>query len=277
MVLLPCVLIVTIAGILYRRLKLKQAESRNLILAARKSNQERTDKPNSIYLFGEFTVRDRNNRDITYMFSAKLRQMLFLVLQYSAEGGITSQRLSNLLWPDRPEHKVKNSRGVTINHLRKVFGELDGIEFAYDKGFFKIVLKPECYCDFTRYIRIIATNQIEENRDELIGILTRGKFLKSSDQAAFDSFKEEMEQKLEPVLLMETEKNFTAEAYRTTIELTDILFNIDPLNDEALAYQIKALQKLKMSDEARIRYQAFITEYKKTMGNDYPHSYKNLV
>ena len=71
------------------------------------------------------------------MFSAKLKQVFCLILQYSAEGGITSQRLSNVLWPGRPAANVKNSRGVTINNLRKALGELDGIELIYEKGRFK--------------------------------------------------------------------------------------------------------------------------------------------
>lgn len=275
---LACICISIIGYLLYRRFVQKNKNSRNTSQTFRTLNndKERIDKPNSIYLFGEFTVRDRNNKDITYMFSTKLRQMFFLVLQYSIEDGITSQRLSNLIWPDKPEDKVKNSRGVTINHLRKALGELDGIEFVYDKGYFKIVLTDECYCDFVRCIQIISTG-IEENREELIEILTRGKFLRSSDQALFDTFKIDMEHKLEPVLLIEIEKSFTTEAYQTTINLTEALFNIDPLNDEALVFQTKALQRLKLNEEARIRYQAFVVEYKKTMGSDYPHPYKDLI
>lgn len=275
---LTCICIFIIGYLLYRRFVQKNKNSRNTSQTLRMLNndKERIDKPNSIYLFGEFTVRDRNNKDITYMFSTKLRQMFFLVLQYSIEDGITSQRLSNLIWPDKPEDKVKNSRGVTINHLRKALGELDGIEFVYDKGYFKIVLTDECYCDFVRCIQIISTG-IEENREELIEILTRGKFLRSSDQALFDTFKIDMEHKLEPVLLIEIEKSFTTEAYQTTINLTEALFNIDPLNDEALVFQTKALQRLKLNEEARIRYQAFVVEYKRTMGSDYPHPYKDLI
>lgn len=39
--------------------------------------------PNSVCLFGDFTVYDRRNRDITYLFSVRLKQMFCLVLQYS--------------------------------------------------------------------------------------------------------------------------------------------------------------------------------------------------
>jgi len=236
---------------------------------------ELTPRPNAIYLFGEFTVRDRNDRDITYMFSAQLKQVFCLILQYSTtEGGIASQRLSSILWPDRPADKVKNSRGVTINHLRKVLGELDGIELIYEKGFFKLAHTEAFYCDYVRCMQIISENEVAEQRDELVEILSRGRFLQLSDHPLFDSFKEEMEKKLEPILLVEIEKSFEAGLYPTTIALADALFNIDPLNDEALSFQIKAMQKLKLVDEAKIRFQSFIIEYKKVIGDDYPHPLK---
>jgi two-component SAPR family response regulator len=175
------------------------------------------------------------------------------------------------MWPGKEEDKVKNSRGVTINHLRKVLCELDGIELIYDKGCFKITQTEEFYCDYTRCIRIISTDIIGENKEEFIEILSRGKFLKFSDQALFDSLKEMVEKKLEPVLLLEMEKHFAEKDYQTTIDFARALFNIDPLHEEALAFQIKALQRLKMNDEAGIRYRDFVTEYKKIMGKDYPH------
>lgn len=240
---------------------------------------EATTRANAIYLFGEFTVRDRKNRDITYMFSSQLKQVFCLILQYSTtENGIASQRLSNILWPDKPADKVKNSRGVTINHLRKVLSELDGIELVYDKkGYFKIEQTEAFYSDYTRCMEIISTHEAEKHRDELVGILSRGKFLQLSDHPLYDSFKEELEKKLEPVLILEMEKSFDAERYQTTLSLAEAIFNIDPLNDAALTFLIKAMQNLKMNDEARIRYTAFVIEYKKAMGTDYPHAYKDLI
>jgi hypothetical protein len=237
-----------------------------------------TTRPNSIYLFGEFTVRDRNNRDITYMFSAQLKQIFCLILQYTiTEDGIASLRLSNILWPDKPADKVKNSRGVTINHLRKVLSELDGIELLYDKGSFKIEQTGGFYCDYSRCIEIVSANEAETRRDELIEIISRGKFLQLSDHPLYDSFKEEVEKKLEPILLVEMEKSFEAELYLTAIAFAEAITNIDPLNDVALAFQIRSMQRLKMNDEARIRYQEFVIDYKKAMGNDYPHPFKSLT
>ena len=234
-------------------------------------------KPNAIYLFGDFLVHDRNNKDITYMFSAKLKEIFCLILRHSDSGGITSKNLSNELWPDKSGDKVKNLRGVTINHLRKALGELDGIELIYEKGCFKLVQTDMFYCDYSRCCEIISSNKVGENQQELLNIVSRGKFLMLADAPIFDVFKQEVENKLEPVLLMETENAYNSEAYQTTIDFSDIIFNIDPLNETALKFQIKALNKLKMHEEAQIRYKAFISEYKKVMGSNYTNPDKIMM
>jgi hypothetical protein len=229
-----------VAGIgffLYKKLKPAQTSAPDYTheISGPVSPPKKATNPNSIYLFGDFTVRDRNNKDITYLFSAKLKQVFCVILQSTDEDLITSHRLSEILWPDKPATKVKNSRGVTINHLRKALGELDGIELIYEKGCFKFVQTTEFYCDYTRCIELISsTNDQDENREELIEILSRGKFLKFSDDPSFDSFKEATEQKLEPILLLEIEKSYADESYPQTIHLAETLFNIDPLNVQCL-------------------------------------------
>ena len=77
--------------------------------------------------------------------------------------------------------------------------------------------------------------------------------------------------------VLEMEKSFTSEHYQTSKIFAEAILNIDPLNDAALTYQIKSMQRLKMHDEARMKYQAFVIEYKKAMGMDYPHAFKSLV
>ena len=88
---------------------------------------------NSMYLFGDFSVFDRSGRNISYMFSLRIKQIFCLILRYSDADGISSKQLSDLIWPDKPKDKVKNSRGVAINHLRKILKELDGIELVMRK------------------------------------------------------------------------------------------------------------------------------------------------
>lgn len=267
--------------IVYKR---KKAARRVIINAAHQTNIEDTfiavetekkECANALYLFGNFTIRDRNNRDITYMLSTKLKQAFFLILQYSLENGITTQDLSDLLWPNKPEDKVKNSRGVTINNLRKILGELDGITLIHEKGFYKIVFNSECYCDYLACLNLIDNHDIA-NTGKLISIVSRGKFLKSLDIPLLDHFKEHIEHKLEPVLIVDIEKSYKENNYPVTIALCEALFHIDPLNEEALHYMVKSFIKLKMKDEAKRRYLSFAMEYKATLDADYAITFSNI-
>lgn len=207
------------------------------------------------------------------MFTSRLKLMFCLILQYSDAEGISSRRLSDLIWPDKPKDKVKNSRGVAINHLRKILNELNGIELIFEKGCFKIVMTDDVYCDYLKCIEIISTNSINENKDEFLDIISRGKFIKLFEDPIFDSFKQNMEYKLETVILQQIKETFDAGDHYKVIKFAQAEFNIDPLNEMALSYNIRSLFILKSENAAIATYQTFISEYKKTTGKDYPHSF----
>lgn len=237
---------------------------------------EKEKRANAIYLFGDFSIRNRSNRDITYMMSTKLKHIFLLILQYSLENGITTQELSELLWPNKPEDKVKNSRGVALNNLRKILCELDGISLVHEKGFYKILFTTACYCDYIRCLELISSAGTKPGIDELVPIVSRGKFLKSVDTLLLDSFKEHVERKLEPVLLIDIEKSHKSANHQITVTLCEALFHIDPLNEEALLYLVRSLVSLRMEENARHRYLLFAMEYKNAMGERYGKSFADL-
>ncbi|MDD2261516.1 MAG: DNA-binding transcriptional activator [Clostridia bacterium] len=237
--------------------------------------RESTFRANAIYLFGDFMVRNRSNRDITYLFSKKLKETFCLLLQFSAvEDGITSQHLSETLWPEKPANTVKNTRNVTLNRLRKILEELDGIELLYEKGVFKLIQEDPLYCDYTKCMAILSRSHSEEELKEFIAIVNRGKFLKNENDREYDILKENTEKSIEPLLIHAIEWSYEKEAYLTTVELADAAFHLDPVSDTAITYLVKALQKLKRNEEAKIRYLSFLIEYKKTIGREYPNPLK---
>ncbi|MCD7900401.1 MAG: DNA-binding transcriptional activator [Bacteroides sp.] len=234
-------------------------------------------KTNAIYLFGEFKMYDRNKRDITYLLGTKLKQAFLLILERSLDNGISTPEFSDLLWPDRPEDKVKNSRGVTLNNLRKVLSELDGITLIHEKGYYKIVFTSACYCDYIHFRKLISEPHIDSFSTELLQIVSRGRFLKSVESPQLDNFKATVERMLEPVLLVEMEKSYESGNYIQTLRLVEGLFHIDSIHDEALRYQLNALAKLKRVDEARKKYLFFTNEYKRLMDTAYPKSLAELI
>lgn len=228
---------------------------------------------NSVYLFGDFSVFDRNGRNISYMFSLRIKQIFCLILRYSNADGISSQKLSDLIWPDKPKDKVKNSRGVSINHLRKILKELDGIELVYEKGCFRFILSSGFYCDYLRFMAIVTENRIEEYRQEFLHIVGRGKFVGFMDGPLFDGFKQDVECRLEVLVLQLMKEAFEAQNYSEAVSLAEVEFNIDPVNETALSCCIKSFFILKHENAAIGTYQRFVAEYKKHTGEDYPYPF----
>ena len=230
--------------------------------------------PDSVCLFGDFSARDKNGKDITYMFTERLKQAFCLILQDSPQGGITSKRLSDTLWPDKEQGKAKNSRGVVINHLRGVLGEMDGVSLEYGNGTFKITQNPPFYCDLTHCMELVST---KEFGDEVLKIVLRGKFLKFSDDAVFDSLKEQVDDTLMPFLSDYMTETFDKENYPKCLEISDAVFNIDSLDETAVSYAVRSLRKMNLEDRAIMRYRDYATAYKKAMGIEPPLSLKSLV
>ena len=80
--LLICISIILIAAYLLKRKKQKKKTIINQIEVIEKftlDENQQIKKPNSISIFGDFTVIDKNGKDISYLFSPKIRQ-LFLYL-----------------------------------------------------------------------------------------------------------------------------------------------------------------------------------------------------
>lgn len=233
------------------------------------------DKPDSIYLFGDLTVIDRDGKDITTRFTSKLRQMFLIVLGSLDDGGASSKKISGLLWPDKEEDKAKNLRGVTANNLRKFLGSLDGIKMVYEDGKFNFDLSPVFNCDYLEFLRLL--NSESPDMDAILAIVARGKFLKNESDPMFDKMKAETERRVKSVVTVELSRRFSLRQYENTVLCADILFSLDPLDDDALTYSVRALAALGDEEKAGRLYQAFITRYKKDYGEDYSTSFESIL
>lgn len=230
-------------------------------------------RPNAVYLFGPFTVIDRNGRDITHLFSSRLRQVFIYILLHSTHNGVLSASLNELFWPDKPDDKVKNLKGVTINQIRKNLAELDGVELVHDKGYFRLVF-TDCYCD---YFRFRTLKNAEEVENELGILLMRGKFLDGMDAGMMDHFKQKVEEFLSSFLPLEIERLYQQHKYDAVIRFCNVLFRVDPVNELALAYGMHALNHTGSSQEAILQYSLFVREYRQMMNEEYSTSYAELM
>lgn len=237
---------------------------------------------NAIFLFGNFVVIDHEGRDITYMFSPKLRIIfIYILLNSISKDGVLSSDMNELFWSDKPDDKIKNLKGVTMNHIRKILQDIDGLELTFQKGYFKLVFDKECYCDYLSYVSLIGKEEQSELTTthvvELTDILSRGKFLNALESELFDYSKQKVEDFVLVFLPLQMDKMYLACKYETVIRLCNILFSIDLLSDTALKYYVGTCQKMNIPDKAIKRYNSFVKEYKREMNEEYTILYESIV
>lgn len=236
---------------------------------------------NAIYLFGMFAVLDRDGKDITYMFSPKLRTIFLYILLKSVSGdGVLSSDMNELFWPEKTDDKVKNLKGVTVNHIRKLLQEMDGIELIYEKGRFHLDFRDDFYCDYASFSSLLKEEKKidlkKEVIDNLLKILVRGKFLNGIPHELFDFYKHEVEEFILALLPTEIDKACKGANFMMTVRLCNVWTSIDPLSEEALYYSVCSYQKLNHPTEALKRYSSFVTAYKKAMNEEYAVKYENI-
>jgi len=235
-------------------------------------------KANAIYLLGEFTVIDKNCKDITYLFShlfsPKIKQLFILILLYSMEdNGITSKNISALLWPEKDVSKSKNIKGVTLNHLRNIINDINGIELTFLNDTYYFKFSKDMFCDYCQIINSIkqgtANNRSDASILNNLDILTRGGLLPNLQEPWADTFKHAYEEALMEAVNPEIKKIYEAGNYKKALEISKVILNIDPFNDLALKYQLKALRRIKGVEYARKVYDQFTAEYKKSLDVEY--------
>jgi len=231
------------------------------------------ERNNAIFLFGDMALIDRDGNDIGERMSAQQKLILLLLVKYSLKNGLSTQRLSNIIWPDKDEEKVKNSRGVAINTLRKTLGALDGLSILFNNGYYSLKI-DSCYCDLYKLLEIV--NGENKTSTDVINIISRGKFLQNINDPLFDSIKEEVNNTILPILNEQIRKQYKDSKFLSVIELTDMVFRIDPLDEKALKYQIRALLRIKRQEDALLRYATFTAEYRNINDCDYPVAFDRL-
>jgi len=238
-------------------------------------------KSNALYVLGDFRVFDKNGKDITYRFSVKLQALIAaILLSQKIEGGITTQKLTSDLWPDKKPKDAKNIRGVTINHLRNILEDMEGIQLLNDnyKWFFSI--SDIFYCDYLHVMKIIPEIpkcDVPENLfQQLAGLIKRGSLFRNTETEWIDNYKQKFETSVEQLLTRQLQTEYDQENYQNALNLSDALFVIDPLNEEALLVTIRILKNLGKIEHSQNLYNRFSLRYKATMGKDYSTKYASI-
>lgn len=260
--------------VIHRRRKIEESFMKVQNLRERKKMHADTKTGNSIKLFGQFEIIDNRGNDISNLINGQQRDIFLLIAKYSGNGGISSERLSKIIWPDKEDDKVKNSRGVAINKLRNSLSGVEGLRLVFHDGLYALEISAPASCDLFRFEKLTSENDPE--LDSLLDIAFRGKFLAFSDNPIFDTWKSKIDDKLSGILLGSIELCAKRKDYVSVVEISDVLLSIDPLDETALKYYIWAMKAMRHNEDALVRYSKFSTEYRNIHQEEFPLAFQDL-
>ena len=256
---------------IYRKKKATREKRMYKNIPSTYKNEQREDrkqKQSAVYVFGIFTVYDRKGMDISYRFSMKLRALFSLILLNTKdETGIATENLSLSLWPEKDLNGGKNIRGVTINRLRGILEDIDGISLVHQNHQWFFVFEEPFYCDWLEYTNILQMLRKTEEQeqynalmDQLIAIIRNEIFLVNVQDRGIDNYKSKEEEKLGQLLREHIIRLYDSKQYQKVILTASSFFSNDPLNEKILNICIKSYNKLGRNEEAK----AFLKNYKRT-------------
>jgi two-component SAPR family response regulator len=238
-------------------------------------------KENCILLFGEFYIRNRDGIDISAAFTPKVKQLFTLLLLHTTKTtkGISSDDINHLIWPGLTRKNASNNRSVTLNKLRLLLQELDGVAISNHQEYWSLEIASPLFCDYMECYKAVHSNQLSSNNDtftHFYNLVRRGSLLSDMEYDWLDDYKAFIASEIIDNLIRYIEHLDKNIHPQLTIEICDRIFQGDPLNEEALAFKIKALKELKLKNKARYAYQKFTSDYETCLGQKYPVSFDQL-
>ena len=257
-----------------------------IIIVAKRFNKKKTSisieppvelAKNKIQLFGEFKAIDKKGEEITDLFTPKVKELFFFILIYTLNSGIGAniRDINDTLWSGISSRKVANNRSVTLNKLRKILLEIDGIEIISTTGYLQAKLKKPFYCD---YVSAFKLCQIPEgmSKQQLIlffGMVKRGRFLKGINWEWLDEIRgftgnQVIDNLLNLATIYQKEENLPE-----IEKIARRILDYDDLNEEAIYLQVWALQKNGNLNLAKFNFTSFTKKYESNFGEPYPMNF----
>lgn len=236
-------------------------------------------KNNSIYLFGEFDVYDKEGKNITKEFTPKIKQLFLLLLNKSFNGsheGINTEVLTAHLWPELSNDQAKNNRNVTISRLRSILENLDQVKIENEKQNWRLIISNGCYCDYVEFLKILELNNLDQYKiDQLNVLLQRGEYLQNISYHWLDAIKVKfIENSISRIIKLMRKEDYSNECLNG---LADAILALDPVSEEGLSFKIRALNKLGRPAAAKKSYEKFQKEYLLLFDENYPKSYEAIL
>lgn len=251
--------------LVFRKMKLKKE-----ILPQK---QMSTPTENQIQLFGEFKAINKDQIDVSPLFTPKVKELLIYTIIYTLRNGIGAPiaDVNETLWHGIDPKKVANNRAVTLNKLRKILTHFDQIEIVSSAGHLQLKTTKTFFCDYIEAFKLcqVPGGMAQPQMEIFFHLVKRGRLLKGIDWVWLDDIRGFTGNQVIDNLLK------LASIYKKETKLKEVekvaqrILDYDDLNEEAIFLQIWALQKANNSHLAKFNFNSFCSKYEKNMGESY--------
>ncbi|WP_214227555.1 galactose oxidase [Pedobacter sp. B4-66] len=245
-------------------------------------SEERELVKNAIFLFGDLQLFDKEGEDITKYFSPLLRELFLVVLVYTIKWGrgISSEKLTEILWFDKTADSARNNRSVNIVKLKVILEKMAGCQISKQTGYWKIDFDDtKVKIDYSQYLNIVSSKgEMDKRRvNELTKIIHRGSFLSNVEYDWLDTFKSDLSNEIIDAYLHYAATIKITDDPEFMINLANYVFYFDPVNEEAMIIKCKALVHLGKHSLAKTKFETFNKEYKAIYGEEFKHSFQEIL
>ncbi|MCV9385259.1 kelch motif-containing protein [Reichenbachiella ulvae] len=245
------------------------------ILELVSNDKKFNDEKSAILLLGGFQIIDREGIDISEKFSPTLRSLLTLLLMHSTNQGkgISSNYIWETFWGDKSQSSARNNRNVNIKKLRGLLDTVGDSEIKNVSDKWIIHLGSNIFFDY-QYLYDLM-NQDEKITISDLQLIKKGNLLPAMEFDWIDGFKAKFSNKIVDYLL-DKSKTLPVDD-KVQIEIADVIFQHDIINQDALSIKITCLNAMKKFAFAKQTYEVFSKEYLTLYGEEFDTPFEDFI
>jgi len=239
-----------------------------------------------ISCFGGLKVFTPEGKDVSLKFSPKIKQLFVLILLHSVGGqkGISSNKLSDCLWPGVSPQNAKNIRGTNIQNLKALLAPCTGMKLVFRDKLWMLEFADNYFVDYAfaeaKLIELETTTSEEklvEELADLLPILKKGTLFPNMSESWVDPYINAMSNRiiefgLNVFRLLDEEKDGSL-----LLEVAEVLSLNDSLNEPALRKKISILTRQGKLSLAYSVFDNFTKLYLELYQEKYSGDFKSLA